>query len=130
MNKGTALEMAEAFSTDCMNGLATLGGDAEQIVEYCWDEIESIQSQLSAATAEIERLKSILTKFAPSDCPSAFSDGDFITYNFPFIAGELINPDSNVLKGRKASFDPVLDGLIIKDYRQARAALKDKDNDG
>ena len=57
MRKDTALEMAEAFSTDCMNGITSLGDDAEAIVQHCWDEIEALQLVVMDLKMECARLR-------------------------------------------------------------------------
>jgi hypothetical protein len=60
MDKNTALEMAEAYSTDCMNGIASLGSDAESIVEHCWEEIESLRRYIIELRCDRTRLRSAL----------------------------------------------------------------------
>ena len=60
MTKDTALEMAEAFSTDCMNELTSLGDDAEPIVGHCWEEIEVLRDTIRNLNIECRRLRSEL----------------------------------------------------------------------
>ena len=60
MTKDTALEMAEAFSTDCMNELTSLGDDAESIVEHCWEEIDSLRGYVMELRLDCSRLRSEL----------------------------------------------------------------------
>ena len=57
MDRIQALEMAEAFSTDCMNSLSSLGSDAEQIVEHCWEEIDALRGRIIELSHECRRLR-------------------------------------------------------------------------
>jgi len=60
MDKNTALEMAEAFSTDCMNDIGSLSDDAEEIVEHCWGEIDALRGYIIELRMDCARLRSEL----------------------------------------------------------------------
>jgi len=72
-----------------------------------------------------DKLAEALEAFTPQDCPKTYDDNDYLQLKFPFIQGERLEPRSEIMRGRKAAFDPVLDGLTVGSYRRARAALAD-----